>query len=118
MAGPGPGPHVLPEAVYRASHTLSGSSKTAGARHGVRLAEPLNHWLRKSYRQRRRACPTDDLKLIDECMSALEAISRNLDENTGFFASHDALLGRIAHAEEQLDQRIAEHSSASQDASR
>jgi chemosensory pili system protein ChpA (sensor histidine kinase/response regulator) len=105
------GPHVLPEAVYRASHTLSGSSKTAGARHGVRLAEPLNHWLRKSY-DSGVGLWADDLTLIGECMTALEAISGNLGENTGFFASHDALLGRIARAEEQLDGRIAEHSSA------
>ena len=42
-------PHLLPEPVYRACHTLSGSSKMAEARHGIRLAEPLNHWLRKSF---------------------------------------------------------------------
>ncbi len=42
-------PHVLPEPVYRACHTLSGSSKMAEARHGIRLAEPLNQWLRKSF---------------------------------------------------------------------
>src|SRR5581483_3875266 len=38
-------PHLLPEDVYRACHTLAGSSKMAQARHGVRLAEPLDHWL-------------------------------------------------------------------------
>src|SRR5690606_13404021 len=41
-----PAPHVLTEPAYRACHTLAGSSKTAGARHGIRLAEPLNRWLR------------------------------------------------------------------------
>src|SRR5581483_11097124 len=35
-------PHLLPEDVYRACHTLAGSSKMAQARHGVRLAEPLD----------------------------------------------------------------------------
>src|SRR6185437_4830225 len=44
-----PGPHGLPEEVYRACHTLSGSSKMAEARHGVRLAQPLDHWLRKAF---------------------------------------------------------------------
>src|SRR5205085_1716628 len=39
-------PHVLTEELYRACHTLSGSSKMAEARHGIRLAEPLDHWLR------------------------------------------------------------------------
>jgi chemosensory pili system protein ChpA (sensor histidine kinase/response regulator) len=107
-----PGPHLLPEAVYRASHTLSGSSKTAGARHGVRLAEPLNHWLRKSF-DNNIGVSTEDLALIDDCMAAMESVSRNLRENTGFFATHDALLGRIAQAEGQLDQRIAAYSNAS-----
>lgn len=107
-----PGPHLLPESVYRASHTLSGSSKTAGARHGVRLAEPLNHWLRKSF-DNNIGVSTEDLGLIDDCMTAMESVSRNLRENTGFFATHDALLGRIALAEGQLEQRIAAYSNAS-----
>ena len=42
-------PHALPEDVYRACHTLSGSSKMAQARHGIRLAEPLDHWLRRAF---------------------------------------------------------------------
>ena len=44
-----PDPHVLPEDVYRACHTLSGSSKMAQARHGIRIAEPLDHWLRRAF---------------------------------------------------------------------
>ena len=44
-----PEPHALPEEVYRACHTLSGSSKMAQARHGIRLAEPLDHWLRRAF---------------------------------------------------------------------
>src|SRR5256886_1446236 len=45
-----PEPPTLPQDVYRACHTLSGSSKMAQARHGIRLAEPLDHWLRRAYR--------------------------------------------------------------------
>ncbi len=56
---------------------------------------------------------TEDLALIDDCMTAMESVSRNLRENTGFFATHDALLGRIALAEGQLEQRIAAYSNAS-----
>ena len=44
-----PEPHALPEEIYRACHTLSGSSKMAQARHGIRLAEPLDHWLRRAF---------------------------------------------------------------------
>ena len=44
-----PAPHELPESVYRAIHTLSGSSKMAEARHGIRITEPLNHYMRKVF---------------------------------------------------------------------
>src|SRR5213080_4162783 len=44
-----PEPHPLLEDVYRACHTLSGSSKMAQARHGIRLAEPLDRWLRRAF---------------------------------------------------------------------
>ncbi len=44
-----PAPHILSEEFYRACHTLAGSSKMAEARHGIRLATPLDHWLRKAF---------------------------------------------------------------------
>ncbi len=106
-----PGPHLLPETVYRASHTLSGSSKTAGARHGVLLAEPMNHWLRKAF-DSGVGVASEDLELIGLCMTALESVSRHLDESTGFFVAHGTLLERIAQAEAELDQRVAANSSS------
>lgn len=96
----------VPEPVYRACHTLAGSSKMAEARHGIQLAEPLNHWLRKSF-DSGVGITADDLPLVDDCMTAMESISRNLDEDTGFFHSHGALRSRIALAEAALDRRIA-----------
>ena len=99
-------PHVLPEPVYRACHTLSGSSKMAEARHGIRLAEPLNHWLRKSFDSGVGLTNTD-IDLMEGCMSAMESVSRNLDETTRYFVAHDVLLARIADAEAALDHRIS-----------
>ncbi len=96
----------MPEPVYRACHTLAGSSKMAEARHGIRLAEPLNHWLRKSF-DSGVGLTASDLALLGDCMGAIETVSRNLDEQTGFFVVHGTLLQRIAQAEAQLDQRIA-----------
>ena len=49
-----PAPHELPESVYRAIHTLSGSSKMAEARHGIRITEPLNQVHAQGVRQRPR----------------------------------------------------------------
>ncbi|HUG72278.1 MAG TPA: Hpt domain-containing protein, partial [Steroidobacteraceae bacterium] len=101
-----PAPHLLPEPVYRACHTLAGSTKAAGARHGIRLAEPLNHWLRKSY-DSSAGVTAEDLVLIADCMVALESISSHLDESTGFFVDHALLRERIARSDAELDQRVA-----------
>jgi len=101
-----PEPHALPEEVYRACHTLVGSSKAAQARHGVRLAEPLDHWIRRVYAHGA-AVSTSDLTLLADCMTAMESVAEHMEEPTGYFASHQMLIKRLAEAEEALDRRIA-----------
>ncbi|MBS0581438.1 MAG: Hpt domain-containing protein [Proteobacteria bacterium] len=101
-----PEPHPLPEEVYRACHTLSGSSKMAQARHGIRLAEPLDHWLRRAFGSGL-GLSTPDLALLADCMSAMESVATHLDESTGYFVNHWQLLERIERAERSLDERIA-----------
>ncbi|MCS6947683.1 MAG: Hpt domain-containing protein, partial [Steroidobacteraceae bacterium] len=108
-----PEPHRLTEEVYRACHTLSGSSKMATARHGVRLAEPLDRWLRKAWTTGV-GITAEDLDLLGECMNAMELVATHLDENTGFFRTHDALRARIGAAEAALDARIAAHEAREQ----
>jgi len=100
-----PEPHALPEEVYRACHTLSGSSKMAQARHGIRLAEPLDHWLRRAFSSGL-GLGTADLALLGDCMSAMQAVASHLDESTGYFVSHWQLLERIGQADKALDQRV------------
>ncbi len=100
-------PHVLTEDAYRACHTLSGSSKAAVARHGIRLAGPLDHWMRKSF-DSGVGLTAEDLSLVGDCMQAMEGVAGHLDESTGFFQTHDRLRARIARAETHLDRRIAE----------
>ncbi|MBV8341606.1 MAG: chemotaxis protein CheA, partial [Gammaproteobacteria bacterium] len=99
-------PHALPEDVYRACHTLSGSSKMAQARHGTRLAEPLDHWLRRAYSSGI-GLTTEELALLRDCMGAMEAVASHLDEPTGYFVNHWQLLERIERADRGLEQRIA-----------
>ncbi len=110
---PHPSPHVLIEEVYRACHTLSGSSKMAEARHGIRLAEPLNHWLRKSF-DSGVGLDDSDLLLLADCMTAMEAVAGHLDEATGYFVQHDTLRARVARAELELDRRINESNEQSE----
>jgi chemosensory pili system protein ChpA (sensor histidine kinase/response regulator) len=99
-------PHLLPEDVYRACHTLSGSSKMAQARHGTRIAEPLDHWLRRVFGSGL-GLTQQELTLLADCMQAMEAVAMHLDEPTGYFVTHWELQGRIAEADKALDQRIA-----------
>ena len=101
-----PEPHTLPEEVYRACHTLSGSSKMAQARHGIRLAEPLDHWLRRAFNSGL-GLTDGELALLSDCMGAMESVASHLDEPTGYFVSHWQLLERIERADRALDQRIA-----------
>ena len=100
-------PHVLPEPVYRACHTLVGSSTMAEARHGIRLAESLNHLLRKSF-DIGVGLDDSDLRLLADCMTAMQSVASHLDEATGFFVVHDTLRARIARAEIELDRRMGE----------
>ena len=104
-------PHLLPEDVYRACHTLAGSSKMAQARHGVRLAEPLDHWLRRAFTSGI-GLRSADLTLLADCMAAMESVAAHLDEPTGYFVNHWTLLERLGEAERALDVRIAEASRA------
>jgi chemosensory pili system protein ChpA (sensor histidine kinase/response regulator) len=104
-------PHFLPEDVYRACHTLAGSSKMAQARHGVRLAEPLDHWLRRAYTSGI-GLRSADLTLLADCMAAMESVAAHLDEPTGYFVNHWQLLERLGEAERALDGRITEASRA------
>ena len=99
-------PHILPEDVYRACHTLSGSSKMAQARHGTRVAEPLDHWLRRVFSSGL-GLTRQDLTLLTDCMVAMESVATHLDEPTGYFVNHWALQERITAADKALDQRIA-----------
>src|SRR6266699_6993293 len=100
-----PEPHPLPEDVYRACHTLSGSSKMAQARHGIRLAEPLDRWLRRAFNSEL-GLTDGALTLLSDCMVAMESVASHLDEPTGYFVSHWQLLERIERADKALDQRI------------
>ena len=96
---------MVSEEAYRACHTLAGSSRMAEARHGIRLTAPLEHWIRKSF-DSGVGLDGADLELLNDCMNAMQSVASNLDESTGFFQSHGALLARIEQATEELDSRI------------
>jgi len=104
-----PAPHDLPESVYRAIHTLSGSSKMAEARHGIRITDPLNHVMRKVFDSGHGLSDTGLATLADS-VRAIENVVSHINESTGFFADQPALLARLQKLEAEVDAMIAQES--------
>src|SRR5882757_8302212 len=101
-----PAPHELPEAVYRAIHTLSGSSKMAEARHGIRVTEPLNHVMRKVF-DSGHGLSDGGLATLEQSVRAIENVLSHINESTGFFSDQPALLARLRDLETEVDAMIA-----------
>ena len=101
-----PAPHDLPESVYRAIHTLSGSSKMAEARHGIRITEPLNHVMRKVF-DSGHGLSDAGLATLEQSVRAIENVLSHINETTGFFSDQPALLLRLRELEAEVDATIA-----------
>jgi chemosensory pili system protein ChpA (sensor histidine kinase/response regulator) len=101
-----PAPHDLPESVYRAVHTLSGSSKMAEARHGIRITEPLNNYIRKAY-DSGHGLSDSGIAALTDAVRAIEDVVGHINENTGFFVDQPLLLERLRALEVELDAELA-----------
>ena len=101
-----PAPHELPETVYRAIHTLSGSSKMAEARHGIRITEPLNHYMRKVF-DSGRGMSDAALAVLADAVRAIDNVVSHINESTAFFAEQPSLLERLQVLEAQIDAELA-----------
>jgi chemosensory pili system protein ChpA (sensor histidine kinase/response regulator) len=101
-----PAPHELPESVYRAIHTLSGSSKMAEARHGIRITEPLNHYMRKVF-DSGRGISDAALAVLSDAVRAIDNVVSHINESTAFFAEQPSLLERLAVLEAEIDAELA-----------
>jgi chemosensory pili system protein ChpA (sensor histidine kinase/response regulator) len=101
-----PAPHELPESVYRAIHTLSGSSKMAEARHGIRVAEPLNHYMRKVF-DSGRGMSAAALVVLADAVRAIDNVVSHINESSAFFAEQPSLLERLAALDAELDAELA-----------
>jgi chemosensory pili system protein ChpA (sensor histidine kinase/response regulator) len=102
----GAAPHPVTEAVYRACHTLSGIAKTAGARQGIRVAEPMEHYVRKLH-DSGHGLPDEGLSLLRDTVRSLENVVYNIDEDTGFFPDHGRLIAGWHVLERALDAELA-----------
>jgi chemosensory pili system protein ChpA (sensor histidine kinase/response regulator) len=111
-----PAPHELPEPVYRAIHTLSGSSKMAEARHGIRITEPLNHVMRKVF-DSGHGLSDSGLATLDQSVRAIENVLSHINESTGFFSDQPALLARLRTLETEVDDMLAREAASDTSAS-
>jgi len=101
-----PAPHDLPEPVYRAIHTLSGSSKMAEARHGIRITEPLNKVMRKVF-ESGHGLSDSGLATLANAVRAIDNVISHINESTAFFPEQPLLLSRLLEMETDLDAAIA-----------
>ena len=70
---PGAAPYAVTEALHRACHTLSGIAKTAGARQGIKVAEPMEHYVRKLH-DNGHGLPEEGLALLRDTVRSLENV--------------------------------------------
>jgi chemosensory pili system protein ChpA (sensor histidine kinase/response regulator) len=102
----GVAPHPVTEALYRACHTLSGIAKTAGARQGIKVAEPMEHYVRKLF-DNGHGLAAESLELLHDTVRLLETVSEHVDENTGFFPEQARLTAGWLALDRQLDADLA-----------
>jgi len=101
-----PAPHHLPESVYRAIHTLSGSSKMAEARHGIRITEPLNQVMRKVY-DSGHGLTDAGLATLGDSVRAIDDVVSHINESSAFFVDQPSLLRRLHELETEVDAELA-----------
>ncbi len=102
----GAGPFAVTEALYRACHTLSGIAKTAGVRQGIKVAEPMEHYVRKLY-DNGRPLPAEGLSLLKDTVRSLENVVDHVEEDTGYFPDHGRLIAGWHALERSLDAELA-----------
>ncbi|MBC7984984.1 MAG: Hpt domain-containing protein, partial [Candidatus Obscuribacterales bacterium] len=100
-------PYPVTEALHRACHTLRGAAKTAGARQGIKIAEPLNHYIRKLY-DNGVGLPPAGLQVLKDSVRAMEMVVEHITEATGYFVTHQSIIERIAKLEQQLDLELTQ----------
>ena len=99
-------PHAVTEALHRSCHTLNGSANMAGVEPAVKIAEPLNRYIRKLYdneltlgEEGRAAC--------EQVVLAFDEILQHINESTGYFKDHGELVQRFEVLEAEANRKIA-----------
>jgi chemosensory pili system protein ChpA (sensor histidine kinase/response regulator) len=99
-------PYAVSEALYRACHTLSGIAKTAGVRQGIKVAEPMEHYVRKLY-DNGYGLPEAGLELLQDTVHSLANVVEHVEADTGFFPDHGRLVAGWHALDRVLDAELA-----------
>ncbi len=99
-------PFPVTEALHRACHTLAGASKMAEARQGIKLAEPLNLYVRKLH-DHGLGLPEAGRRVLADIVTAMDEIASNFEEPTSFFKTHADILARLQWLESDANREIA-----------
>jgi len=99
-------PYAVSEALYRACHTLSGIAKTAGVRQGIKVAEPMEHYVRKLY-DNGYGLPEAGLELLQDTVHSLANVVEHVEADTGFFPDHGRLVAGWHALDRALDAELA-----------
>lgn len=99
-------PYAVSEDLHRSCHTLSGTAKTAGARQGIKIAEPLNRYIRKLY-DNSIGLSDPGLAALKDSVTAIQQVVDNINETTGFFLDHGSIVNRLVELEHGLDLEIS-----------
>jgi chemosensory pili system protein ChpA (sensor histidine kinase/response regulator) len=99
-------PFPVTEALHRACHTLAGASKMAEARQGIKLAEPLNLYIRKLH-DHGLGLPEAGRRVLNDIVAAMGEITSNFEEPTSFFKTHADILARLQWLESDANREIA-----------
>jgi chemosensory pili system protein ChpA (sensor histidine kinase/response regulator) len=98
-------PYAVTEALHRACHTLAGASRMAEAKHGVRVAEPLNLYIRKLY-DHGLGLPEAGRRVLAGVVEAMDEVVAHFDENTAYFTRHDELLAQLRWLDADAEREI------------
>jgi chemosensory pili system protein ChpA (sensor histidine kinase/response regulator) len=99
-------PYPVTEDLHRSCHTLSGTAKTAGARQGIKIAEPLNRYVRKLY-DNSIGMPEKGLDALKDAVLAIQQVIDHINEETGFFLDHGRIVARLNELEHALDVELS-----------
>ncbi|HUO79335.1 MAG TPA: Hpt domain-containing protein [Steroidobacteraceae bacterium] len=99
-------PFPVTEALHRACHTLAGASKMADARQGIKLAEPLNLYVRKLH-DHGLGLPEAGRRVLTDIVAGMTEITANFEAPTSFFKTHADILARLQWLESDANREIA-----------